>query len=274
MNLLIVTTEKDRSCNRIIEEAEKRSIHTEKILYSELDPDRLKKFDFCIPRFPYPGGEDFSEELKKLLTIFKNEQMLDCRTYKRYPDYEDKLFQHRLFKDVQMPKFWYFNRVGELNVQFPALAKRRISGKCRDLFILNTKQDLMKFLKEREISEYIFEEVLDIEKDIRVIVLGDKIVGAVERSVRVKDRQGFKSFGVKIAKSYEPSEHIKEKALEISKRIGADFCGIDFVIDKNGKMYLIECNLTPEFVSSERVLDANIAGKLMDFVLKKHQTKT
>lgn len=271
MKLLIVTHKKDISCDRIIEEAEKKNIEVLKILYSNLDILENKRFDFCILRYPRGFEKDFQTYLKKILVVFKENQLLDYKTYKKYPYFEDKLFQHTLFeKTAIMPEFNHYKTISDVDIKsFSVVVKKRVSGRCKEIFLLNSEDEIKKFFSKRNIDEYLFEEYLDVRKDIRIIIANNKAIGATERRVYVKDREGYNGIGVKINKEYMPSEKIKEKAITISKMLGCDFCGVDFIIDKNENVRLIECNLTPEFKSSERILNVNIAKKLIEFVLDK-----
>lgn len=276
MNLLFVTTQKDISFNRIIEEAEKKGIKVSKLLYEklhlhDLKPKEFRKFDFCILRDPYNTGTDFSVYLRTIASFFKSKQ-LDYKTYKEYPFYEDKLFQHILFGNIfTMPKFYHYNTINEIGIKsFPIVIKKRISSRGKDVFILNTKKEIDKFFSKNRIVDYLFEDYINIKKDVRVILLGNKIVGVVERKTRFKENRGYRGVGVKVLNKYELPEKIKKKAILVSKIIKSDFCGVDFLIDKDKKDYLLECNISPQFVSSERVLGINIAKELID-ILKRVQ---
>ena len=275
MKLLIVTTEKDKSCERIIEEAVKRKIIVRRVFYSDMCLHRLEaknfsKFDFCILRDPYNTGKDFSIYLRTIMHFFKG-NVLDFNTYMHYPFYEDKLFQHLLFRDVaRMPRFWHYNSNVMVDIDtFPVVVKKRIGSRGRDIFLIKNEGELRSFLSGKEVHEYLFEERIKVRKDIRVVVLGNKVIGAVEREVRFKERAGYRGIGVKVSSRYKIQKDMKEKALIVAKRMECDFCGIDFIVDDNGKGYLLECNVSPQFTSSERVLNINIAGKLVEYIVGK-----
>ncbi|MAG50125.1 hypothetical protein CL621_00610 [archaeon] len=272
MKLLIVTTKKDLSCDKIIEEAKKKDIDILKIFYEEFNlkdfkPEKFKDFNFCILRDPYNTGTDYSTYFKKMLKFFGEHKSFDYKAYNKFPSYEDKLFQHDLFGNaLEMPKIYSLTDGIE---SFPIIIKKRISSRGKNIFVIDTKKELEKFLSEYDISDYIIEEFLDVEKDIRIILVNNKIVETVERKTRFKENGNYTGIGVKILNKYEPSEEIKKKAILVSKIIGSDFCGIDFIMDKNENNYLLECNISPQFVSSERILDVNIAEKVINFILKK-----
>ena len=269
MKLLIITTYKDLSCHRIIEEAELKGIETVKLEYHDADPDSLKS-DFCILRHPRGFEEEFPGFMKKMVSVLRSNQLLDYSTFKNHPEYEDKIYQHKLYgKIAKMPRHWSFSSVEEARLDFPVIAKKRFSGKCRHVFILDSEEEMKKLFAGEDITEYIFEEYLKFEKDVRVVVLNRQVIGAVERSINVKKkRNGFMGIGVRVKERYKMSEEMEELAVKIAETSGADFCGIDFAV-MNGVFYLIECNLMPEFATSEPAIETNVAEKLVDFILEK-----
>ena len=271
MKLLIVTHREDLSCGRIAEEAGKRGIKVLKILYSDLGRIKKEEFDFCILRYPRGFEKGFQGHLREILTAFKDNQLLDHGTYSRYPYYEDKLFQHKLFgESVRMPEHCHFSKIGGVDIEgFPVVVKERVSGRCKGVFLLNSREEITEFFGKRNVGDYIFEKYLNVRNDIRVIVLNKRVVGSTERRFYMREREGYDGIGVKIKARFEPPQEIREKAIKVSGMMGCDFCGIDFMIDDRGGIYLTECNLTPEFLSSERILGVNIAGKLIEFIIQK-----
>ena len=111
---------------------------------------------------------------------------------------------------------------------------------------------------------------MNVKKDIRIIVINGNVIGAVERRRRIKISGNYRSIGVKVVKGYNPQEEMIEKAILVSRIIKSDFCGIDFAIDEKKRLYLLECNISPQFVSFERILNLNVAEKLIDFILTLH----
>ena len=276
MKLLIVTTHNDKSHRRISEEALKKNINVSTLFYEdlrlhELNEKMFKEFDFCILRDPYNTGEDFSIFLRTIMSFFPEGHVLDYQTYKHYPFYEDKLFQHILFsKHVNMPKFRYFTKIDQVDIAFPAIVKKRISSRGKEIYLLDSMEEAREFAREKKLSDYFFEECMDVKKDIRVVVINGKVIGAVERRRRIKFSGNYRSIGVKVVKGYNPQEEMIEKAVLVSRIIKSDFCGIDFAVDEKERVYLLECNVSPQFVSFERVLNLNVAERLIDFILTLH----
>jgi len=273
MKLLVVTTRKDRSRNRLTEEARGKGIEVSQLYYENLGTKNLKSeyfrdYDFCILRDPYNIGKDFSETMKRIMSFFKESQILDCRVYQKHPRYEDKLFQHILFKDtMKMPRFWHYTNTEEIDTPLPVIVKRRISSRGRDVFMIKTENEINRFFKENDIGDYLFEELMKIKRDIRVLVIGNEVIGAVDRKFRVKNNKGYDGIGVKVRNEYRLSEDMKKMVIEIARKMESDFCGIDFIIDENDQIYLLECNISPQFVAFENALEVNVAERVIDAIV-------
>lgn len=92
----------------------------------------------------------------------------------------------------------------------------------------------------------IYQEYIDTSfgKDIRVHVIGDKVVACVLR----KSKDGFKSnFSLGGSASiYEPDEEIIKISIESAQALGLDFAGVDILFTKNGYT-VCEVNGVPGF---------------------------
>jgi len=169
-----------------------------------------------------------------------------------------------------MPMFRYFTKIDQIDITLPAIVKKRISSRGKEIYLLDSAKEVEEFARERNLSDYFFEEYMNVKKDIRIIVINGNVIGAVERRRRIKISGNYRSIGVKVVKGYNPQEEMIEKAILVSRIIKSDFCGIDFAIDEKKRLYLLECNISPQFVSFERILNLNVAEKLIDFILTLH----
>ena len=278
MKLLIVSTRKDLSLENIIEEAYKHNIETKTVFYEDLEineiQDVVKGYNFCILRDPYNTGEDFSIYLRSIIQFFQPHQVLDYETYIKFPFYEDKLFQYLLFSpQMKMLRTWHFNSLSKVNIEkFPIIVKKRVSSRGRGIFIIESEQELKKFFFKNRVCDYFFQEYKEPKKDIRVIVLGNKVIGSVERKVNIKKLNGKLKVGVKVNSPFELPRQIKGEVLKVARMIKCDFCGIDFLIDGENNYYLLECNISPQFIASEKVLKINIASELIKFIIRKYKS--
>ncbi|MCK4714987.1 MAG: ATP-grasp domain-containing protein [Candidatus Aenigmarchaeota archaeon] len=276
MKFLIATTREDRSRDLLAEAGRKRDLDVTMLYYEDLDAGNLRGedfsgYDYAILRDPFNTGTSFLLVLEKILSFLPEDRILDCSIIRDYMTFEDKLSQHRIFSDIaRMPKFRHFSTPGEVRVDaFPVILKKRISSRGRGIYIIKTQEELERFLSEHDIDDFLIEDIIDIDKDIRVLMIGREVAGAVYRRVRTKDNHGYEGIGVKVMGGFDVPEDIRKKAAEISEKTGSDFCGLDFAIDKSGSAWLMECNVSPQFVAFENAMKSDAAGRLIDFILSK-----
>jgi ribosomal protein S6--L-glutamate ligase len=102
--------------------------------------------------------------------------------------------------------------------------------------------------------------------DIRVIVLGDKVVAAMKRTATKKDEWranlALKGSGENILLNTEE----QRMCIDATKALGLNFVGVDLVRNKkNGLPYLIEVNSNCGF-KIENILNVNIAKQVIDYI--------
>ncbi|QUW22511.1 ATP-grasp domain-containing protein [Sporosarcina sp. Marseille-Q4063] len=103
--------------------------------------------------------------------------------------------------------------------------------------------------------------------DVRVFVIGEKIVGAVKR----RGNDSFKSnyiLGGSIEK-YKMSSWQENEVVRIAKALKSDYIGIDFLLLTNGRLILNEIEDPVGARSLYQTHDFSVAKKLMDYILIK-----
>jgi ribosomal protein S6--L-glutamate ligase len=110
-------------------------------------------------------------------------------------------------------------------------------------------------------------------KDIRAIVVGDKVVSSMERTANKGDfRANISKSGT--GRKIELSNEDKDICVRASKAVGLQFSGVDIMKDKDGKTYVIEINGNP----GSKIIDItghNHFEDLLDFIenkVNKNQT--
>lgn len=122
------------------------------------------------------------------------------------------------------------------------------------------------------VQEYIKESE---GKDIRVFILGKRIIGAMERIATQKGefRSNFHLGGrVRVA---EMSRKEKDVAFAAVKACGLDMAGVDILRTKNGPKVL-EVNANPGLEGITEATGRDVAGEVIKFTVKKakrHQKK-
>ncbi|WP_273850297.1 ATP-grasp domain-containing protein [Guptibacillus spartinae] len=120
---------------------------------------------------------------------------------------------------------------------FPFVAKEVRSSMGNGVFLIRTEEDFRSYAERNEVL-YV-QEYLPIEKDLRVVYVGNKVVSAYWRV-------GGESFLNNVAQGGKLSFHnIPEEALQLvdqtAKALGINHAGFD-VVYSNGKYYFLEFN--------------------------------
>lgn len=107
--------------------------------------------------------------------------------------------------------------------------------------------------------------------DIRAIVIGGTVVGAMKRQAADGEfRSNLHRGGT--AKSIRLSKEEKETALCAAKAMGLNVAGVDMLQSSRGPL-VIEVNSSPGLEGIEKATKKDIAGKIIDFAVQKAQSK-
>ena len=102
--------------------------------------------------------------------------------------------------------------------------------------------------------------------DIRAIVIGGEVVGAMKRQGAEGDfRSNLHQGGS--ATVYKLSRKEKSTALAAAKAMGLGVCGVDMIESKRGPL-VMEVNSSPGFEGIEKATGLDITGKVMDYIEK------
>jgi ribosomal protein S6--L-glutamate ligase len=102
-------------------------------------------------------------------------------------------------------------------------------------------------------------------QDIRVLVIGGKIAGAIELWPKEGDFRANIHLGGKSQPKDLPHE-LEDIALKATGAIGLDIAGVDLILDQNGQISVIELNYSPGFRGMEAATGIDIAGRIVHYL--------
>jgi len=104
-------------------------------------------------------------------------------------------------------------------------------------------------------------------EDLRVLVIGGKVIGAMKRSAPEGDfRANISSGGT--GEKYEVTDEIDYIAREMAKVLGLDIAGIDLLFDDKG-FRACEANSNPGFSGFEKYCGIDVAAHIVEYVSRK-----
>lgn len=196
---------------------------------------------------------------------------------------DDKMLTHIELADdgIKMPKTIsgplnyskddnqsFVNNLEKL-LAYPFIAKENFGSLGREVFMINSHEELAAFEKEHGHNPRLFQEYISSSKghDYRLIVIGGHCAAGMKR---VNDKGDFRSnialggHGEKIAM---PKAYISlaEKA---ARKLKLAYCGVDLLEGPKGEPILDEVNSNAFIDGIEKVTGANVAGVYADYIVK------
>lgn len=142
----------------------------------------------------------------------------------------------------------------------------------RMIGLMNDREAAMAVLEDREYMYplysifYLQEFVKRPPRDLRIFVVGDKVVGGIYRYQAGEDWRTNTAIGGE-AEKVEISGEIEELALKAAHSVGDGIFGVDIMESENG--YLVhEVNSTTEFKNTVRVTGADIPGEIIEYLME------
>ena len=189
------------------------------------------------------------------------------RTYIRLQDYG--LTQP---KTVLVPneESWK-NALENLDSKFPIIMKTLEGSKGVGVLFVESERSLESLIQllhsQNKDIDLLLQEYIKTDKDVRVIVLGGIIIGAMAREVVEGDFRSNVSQGAKV-KEYPLTELEVEQSLLAAKAIDGSWTAVDFIPSKKPKTeppYILEVNHSPGTEGIEEATGDNIVKKVINF---------
>lgn len=158
--------------------------------------------------------------------------------------------------------------------RFPVIVKTIYGTHGRGVFMAESKRSLgpiVEYLIAREKGPISLQEYIKEAKgqDLRVFVLGKKIVAAMERVAKSGEfRANFHKGGSVNVADLSPDE--KRVAIRASQVMGLDVSGVDILRTKKGPK-VIEVNSNPGLEGVSKASGVDVAEKVVNFI--EHRVK-
>ncbi len=109
-------------------------------------------------------------------------------------------------------------------------------------------------------------------KDIRVLVVGGKVAGAVELKPKKGDFRANYHLSQKSRSLILPAE-LERLALKAADTVGLKIAGVDFIVGQDGRAMVLEVNYSPGFKGMEAATGLDIAAKIVEYVVTSYHKK-
>ncbi|MFA9555960.1 RimK family alpha-L-glutamate ligase [Evansella sp. AB-rgal1] len=148
---------------------------------------------------------------------------------------------------------------------FPLIIKEAFGSFGQQVYWINNESELEAMLTKLGGKEFVYQAPVttSIGTDIRLNVVGDKVVAAMKRTSETDFRANVTAGGKTMP--YEPTEEEKGLAVRSAKAVGAEFAGVDLLFGENGPI-LCEVNSNPHLRSIYECTGLNVADYMVRYI--------
>lgn len=176
-------------------------------------------------------------------------------------------------KEFNAPATYYCSSLYSLRkflegnkVIFPVIIKPCRGYHGEGIVKIDSKEDLMEFAKSffnKNKESLFFQEYIDIKHEYRIFVVGSKSLGVVEKISKEGMIAKNYALGAEFVQVKKPQ--VAKLAEKLCKKLRKDFSGVDIIEDRKGKLYILECNRSPQFIGFMKATRINVAEKIINY---------
>lgn len=272
--------------NRFKEEAQNQGIEFDIVYSDQLDlivsRDDRKSIRFCDNIVPLPdvllartgsGTGHFN------LSVLRQFERLNVPTIPNSDSIiasKDKMYANQILAQAGLPipktmltRFPCNTDLVQKQVGFPCVIKV-VTGShgagvylCEDAKRFDDLQELISSLDYK--NSMIVQEYIEFSegRDLRVIVVGGRVVGAMQRtSVDGSFKANISRGGV--GSQFEMNEELEMLSIQVAKTLDLDIAGVDLLFHNDGYK-ICEANSAPGFKGFEAAVGVNIPSKIFSY---------
>lgn len=149
---------------------------------------------------------------------------------------------------------------------YPLIVKECFGSMGKGVYKVENRPELIAVMEEVKLKPHIFQQYLGkkVGVDIRIIVIGGKAVGCMERKNDSDFRSNIAVGGS--GKEITPPKSFVDTAERVAKELGLDYCGIDLLYGDNDQPYICEVNSNAFFLGMEKATGKNIARLYAEYI--------
>lgn len=195
---------------------------------------------------------------------------------------KDKLYAHQIFAAAHIPtpktmlvKHPINPGLVEKEIGWPAVVKIMAGSYGKGVYKVEDKahfSDFIDFCHGINTDEAILvQEFMPTcpGVDLRVFVVGNKVLGAMQRTSKDGSFKANITRGG-IGENYPLTDEIEDLALRVAHSLGLEIAGVDLLFGPDG-FVVCEANSAPGFEGFEKATGINVAREIIDYA--KHKCK-
>jgi gamma-F420-2:alpha-L-glutamate ligase len=232
----------------------------------------VESFSWCFLRSANVGAGANYIELRDMIIheLKKNgSRVLNGDSYEKWPVLT-KITQYYYLQEagITFPLSQYGVGRGEtdIRISWPLMAKTVNGSRGEGVFKVNNFEELQACTQKAHLSRFVLQHKLNAREDLRILVLGKKILGVMKRIAPEGSFLTNVSRGGS-AEPYKLTPELTDLTQKIIQAFTIDFGGIDVMLEK-GKPYVLEINRYPQYRGFERTMGINVAKEVVEYLVK------
>lgn len=152
---------------------------------------------------------------------------------------------------------------------YPFILKESYGSFGREVYLINNRRELEDREEQIGIRPYIYQELIATSygRDLRVNVVGDRVIAAMYREAENGDFRANLTLGGKMS-AHEVSAEEADIAIRVTKALGLDFSGVDLLFGEGGRLLLAEVNSNSQFVNLYHATGVNMPYHIFEHIKK------
>lgn len=178
------------------------------------------------------------------------------------------IFAPMLFGQRTEPNKHFLDHI-EARLGFPLIVKEAYGSFGEQVNLIHNRDDLNKKAQELIGRPHLFQEYIESShgKDVRIHVVGDRVVASMDR-LSVDDFRANITSGGKMY-SVEPTQAYLDLAIAASKAVGADFSGVDLLHGPDQHPLICEVNSNAHIKNIYQATSIDVSEQIIKHILNK-----
>lgn len=198
---------------------------------------------------------------------------------------DDKIMTYQILAnhDIRIPKTLFspliyegtkeesedFIKFAEKEFMYPVVVKEAFGSFGHQVYLVENREQLVAKREELLHKAHLYQEFIRHSKgkDVRLQVVGDRVVAAMYRSSDIDFRANLSNGGR--MRNFEPPQEFIDMAVKATKIVGADFAGVDLLFGENDEPIICEVNSNAHIKNIYDCTGVDVAEHILEYILKK-----
>ena len=151
---------------------------------------------------------------------------------------------------------------------YPMVVKECYGSFGMQVFLAKTREELVGLTKDRGAVPFLYQEFIasTAGRDVRLQVVGERVVAAMERRSETDFRANITAGGK--MEAFDPEPSWESLAVDVCRELGLDFGGVDILFGQDGEPVICEVNSNAHFQNIYTCTKVNVAEEILDYICR------